>query len=339
MKRLRIFLAGIFAAAWMSGFAWAEGFRVGALLATGYDSVYMIDPDTGESQVLWQGNQTLGDIVYDPITQSAFITGIYPSADIYQLTWNAQNGFQMSNFLSGLSDTRALAVDDAGNIYFNQCDFVTHRIWKATPDGTVSPVSTAGYFGLFVPTRMALSPGDSRLYVSNVPDNGIDVVNLSDGAVSHLVDLSFPEAIDVANDGMAYASEGGPDGVPYRIVTITPSGQTTVYAQESWMEFMKSGFWGDLEFDDRNGTIYVAKDGLYAIDRNRMTHLISDNWDFNYMTGLDLVTVVPEPPTLISLLATTVIGLIVGVRRQSLLGIESPKTQGSVPRKVRHLDP
>ncbi len=46
MKRLRVFLAGIFVVVCMSGFAWAEGFRVGELLATGYDSVYMIDPDS-----------------------------------------------------------------------------------------------------------------------------------------------------------------------------------------------------------------------------------------------------------------------------------------------------
>lgn len=232
MKHLRIVLAASVAVVFLSGFARAEGFHGGDLLATSGRTVYAFEPSTGASRVLWGGDTSLGDIVYNPITGSAFITDDSRRGNIYQLTFDSQNGFQMSPFLTGLDDPKALAVDNSGNVYFNQSDFVHHRIWKATPDGTVSPVSEDGHFGLFTPTRMALAPGDQALYVSSVPNNQVEVVNLDDGTVSHLVDLSFPEGLDVANDGTAYAVEGGPGGVPYQVVTIAPNGEKSVFSQE-----------------------------------------------------------------------------------------------------------
>lgn len=74
------------------------------------------------------------------------------------------------------------------------------------------------------------------------------------------------------------------------------------------MEFLGSGFWGDLEYDDLNETIYVAKGGLYAIDRDQKSHRIMDSHRFGSSTGLDLVPV-PEPGPF-AMLAIGLFGLL-----------------------------
>jgi hypothetical protein len=109
----------------------------------------------------------------------------------------------------------------------------------------------------------------------------------------------------VAATGTIYATEG-PVSANSRIVSILPSGVMTAYDEEPWMS---NGLWGDLEFDDTTGKIYVNNaNHLYAIDSNKVSNLLFSS--SLGLKGLDFITSVPEPSTFV----------LLGVGAISLLG-------------------
>lgn len=318
--------------AWMGlalapGLVWADGFTVGQLLVSnnqpsgGVNRVYEVDPANGATTILWttaSGSQTLGDLVYNRGTGSAFVL-VNPgtsSSSIVQVAWSSSAGYTATTFLAGLNNVHALAADGAGNIYFDRnMDPFNRQIWKADPSGqltAVSPLPAPQYF--FSAVHMALSPDESVLYITASPQNRVDVLRLSDGGLSFLgaSDVGFPSGIDSDSNGALYVTRHftGANSANNDIATVSPqSGAVSTYLHEDWMAFLQTGYWGDLEYDRRNGTIYVEKKNiLYAIDASLQSRQVKAFGFADGLPGLDMIEI-PEPSTLV-LLGACAIGLL-----------------------------
>jgi DNA-binding beta-propeller fold protein YncE len=290
--------------AWLIAFAAASsvhatGFTAGHLIVGGSNEILLINPVTGASQVAFSGDSLSGsilDVAFNPVTQSAFfvageLTGL---RDLFELRWSPADGFTSSTKLSGLNDTKSLAIDRQGNVLFDQEDFVDHDLWRLNLDGSSERVSQPGFATLFVPEDMELSPDGRLLFVSNIPSNNLQTINLTTGEIISTVDSSWPTGISARTDGAIFVAEGGPgDPLSDRISIISPSGAKSTYAQQPWMEFLGSGFWGDIEYDNVSSVLFANKGSrLYAIDRNLVTRQVTPG--FITVNGLDIITV-PEP--------------------------------------------
>jgi DNA-binding beta-propeller fold protein YncE len=287
----------------------AAGFRTGDLIVGGSNQILLVNPVTGQSEVVFNDasfSTTIFDVAFNPVTNTAFFIagGITSPRSLMELQWSPTTGFSTSVKLSGLQDTESLTVDHEGNVLFDQENFVHHDLWRLNRNGIVERVSQPGFGTLFVPTDMELSPNGERIFVSNIPSNNLQSFDLTTGQLASEMDLSWPEGISIAVDGSIFVAEGGPgDPLSDRISIISPTGSKSTYTQQSWMEFLGSGFWGDIEYDNAGGNLYAGKGSrLYAIDRQLVARQISAN--SITVAGLDLITV-PEPATLCYLLSAT----------------------------------
>lgn len=281
----------VLALGWIADYAQAE-FPAGHVVVSELQTVYLVNPVTGISQKLIETEGFLGDVVYNPVTDSIFVTTAREEErSILELKWTDDTPFAFTPFLSGLDRVEALAVDPDGHLYFNQRDFLHHEVWRADLDGNTSQITNNDDNSLlFVPSHLALHPDSSQLYVTTKPSNNVESMALQNGELAHFVeDLSFPNGIDVASDGTIFLTENGSDESIDRVLKVTPEGDATVYAEQPWMEFLGTGFWGDLEYDDRDGTIYVSKGGtLHAINAN-LGHREIFSERFESFVGLDLI--------------------------------------------------
>jgi hypothetical protein len=234
--------------------AQSAGFPLGQLLLADSSTIYLVDPSTGISNRIVTGLSGLGDVVFNPVTGSAFAV---VGSDIVQIKANG-TGYTTSTFLSGIVDLQCLAVDAYGRVLFNEEDFVDHRIWRAELNGTATAV-TASYF--FVPNHMTFSKDYSKLYVFESPANDVSVVSFPSGVISTLATgLDFPPGGDSDQYGNVYVLE---DFSTAKISRITPVGSRSTYASQSWMNFVA---YDDLEYDTQTGTIYATStSGLYAL--------------------------------------------------------------------------
>jgi len=140
----------------------AQGFLPGHLLLSARDSVLMLNPATGDVQTLItvQPPRLVGDLVFNSVTNSAFILREH-GTEIVELNWSEQQGFQVSSFLSELSDAGGMTVDSSGNLYFGGSTTpqpsLSNAIFKATPSGEVT-IFARPDGPLLVPNSMAFSP-------------------------------------------------------------------------------------------------------------------------------------------------------------------------------------
>jgi hypothetical protein len=79
--------------------AWASGFPVGQLLVGNYDTIYLLDPSSGTSNRIVTGMSGLKDVVYNPVSDSAFAA---VGSNIIQISAFA-TGYVSTPFLSGIA--------------------------------------------------------------------------------------------------------------------------------------------------------------------------------------------------------------------------------------------
>jgi hypothetical protein len=262
LRRLAIMLAALLILA--PRFAMSSGFLPGHLLLSTHDSVYMLDPVTNRLDRILFGQPFLRDLVYDPITDSAFIVrdnGFL--TEIMQLKWSETVGFETSVFLSGLLGARGLAVDRAGNLYFGDYPApggLGGAVFRATPAGEVSTFALAPSGFLFAPRSLAFSPDESKLYVATLPGNSIEVI--SGGTFSKLAEgLALPSAVETGPDGTVFAVEGF--RTTHQITYFPQGAGPSENLRHPWMVFAGS----DLTFDEQSETLYVTNFpfGIYAV--------------------------------------------------------------------------
>lgn len=231
----------------------AAEFTPGHLLVSDSSSIYLVNPASGASNVVVTGFTSLGDVVYNPVTRSAFAV---VGTNIIQIKATS-TGYITAPFLNGIQDLECLAVDNFGRVIFNKADFVQHRLWRAELDGTSSFFTAAS---LFVPHHISFADDFSKLYSFETPANRVSVVAYPSGSISTLASgLDFPPGGDADAAGNVYVLE---DFSSAKISKITPGGVRTTYASQAWMNFV----YDDLEYDSITGTIYATStSGLYAL--------------------------------------------------------------------------
>jgi hypothetical protein len=264
--------------------ALSAGFPLGQLLVSDESNVYLVDPVTGSSATIITGLSGLKDIVYNPVSGSAFAV---VGSNIVQITANS-SGYSVGTFLSGVGGVQCLAVDALGRIYFNSEDFVEHHIGRVALDGTVSSITPASFF---VPTHMIFSPDYSKLYVFEVPDNDVKVVSFPSDSISTLAGgLQFPPGGDVDAAGNVFVlEEGFPTG---QISLVTPSGTKTTYSQQPWMDFCCED---DLALDRATGIKYVTSfgAGLYALYPDQTNRKLLD-FGGSFFQGVSIIGSGPQ---------------------------------------------
>lgn len=246
----------------------ADGFPAGNLLVLNYDGLYLVDPTTGGSQRIVTGlPSSVGDVVYNPVSNSAFVT--VDRRDILEIKFTQSGSYQISTFLANIDGVIVLTVDHFGNLYFNEQQFVDHRILKASLDGHVQPVSDDVYF---VPTDIALSADESKLYVAESPSQSLQELDLATEKSREFPNpVEFPEGLAILGPGDILVAENTIGTLP-RVVRMRPDGSRSIYARSDSTE---SRF-GDIEYDPRNGTLFVAGgNGIYAYKSNGSTQHVT----------------------------------------------------------------
>ncbi len=291
----------------------------------GTSAVCAVDPATGGTSAVWSApasGENVGDIVYSLSTSAAYVV-LNPSttqSSIIKLSGTPLTGYTASTFLSNLNSVRALAVDSAGDLYFDQKDSLSmyQQIWKANPLGQLTAVTRSptpfGY--LFEPYHMVVSPDGSSLYVTVEPENRVDVISLATGAFSNIGsgNVGFPSGITFDGKGDLLVTRHLNDTPALDdIATLSLSGTATTYDYDStWMPFLDTGFWEGMEYGPVSGDIFVEKSwSLYAINSSLQSTLLVSGPS---MAGVT-VAAVPEPSTL-ALLGLAATGMAVCARRR-----------------------
>lgn len=227
---------------------------MGQLLVSDSSNIYLVDPQTGTSTRIVSGLSGVGDVVYNPVSDSVFAV---VGEDIVQVT-ATPTGYATSTFISGVSGLECLAIDAFGAVIFNEEAFVEHGLWRANLDGTATVWVNPDFF---VPRHMVFAKDFSKLYVFETPENDVAMVSVPSGNVTVLASgLQFPPGGDVDAQGDVYVLE---DFTSAQISRIAPDGTRTTYASQSWMNFV----YDDLVCDDETGALFVTStSGLYVLN-------------------------------------------------------------------------
>jgi len=162
------------------------------------------------------------------------------SNDVNTIVGTGAQGFSGDNgpaLAATIQDPRGIAVANDGSIYF--ADSGNFRIRKVTPGGIIStivgngieqyagddgPGTAASISGLL---SIALNPANDRLYIADLGNNVIRVLDLGTGIITRFAGISPLDFGDQGNDVPALtASLGFPEGV-----AVGPDG--TVYIADT----------------------------------------------------------------------------------------------------------
>ncbi len=295
----------------------ADGLPYGQVLVSynetgGTSAVCLFNPNSGSMTASWSPSQpgaTLGDVVFSPALQTAFVV-LNPSttaSSILQLTEPSPGILTASPLLTGLDNVQVLAADHAGNLFFDEKDpnSMYQQIMKINQQGQVSAVTQSptpfGYF--FEPQHMVASRDGSTLYVTEEPENRVDVVDVASGRLSNaghgaatfLGGITVDGAGDLLVTRDITTSGGTLDDIAS--VSLSSGSATTYLCDPTWMPFLTTGFWDDLAYDEFNNDLYAAKGRyVYAIDSNLNSRLVYTFGLVDTPAGIDVIQA-PEPGT------------------------------------------
>jgi len=251
----------------------AASFPLGQLLVSDSSTIYLVDPASATSNRVVTGLTGLRDVVYNPVSRSAFAT---QGTNIVQIS-AGDAGYSVAPFVSGIAGLQCLAVDAFGQVYFHQQDFVQHKLWRAGLDGSATALTAAAFF---VPRHMAFSKDYSKLFVFETPNNDVRIVSFPSLAITTLASgLDFPPGGDSDALGNVYVLEDFGIG---RISKITSAGARTTYAQLPWMEFTSGD---DLEYDAPSGTIYATAFGGSTGGLHELRPDLTSRWLMPFGSG------------------------------------------------------